>query len=110
MLALSGLTLRDALQTDGDIEICITGLRPGEKLYEELLIGDNPEPTEHPRILRAHEEHLAWVALSNHLQELIAAARLFDNNRMLMRLRTLVPGFQPDDTLTVAGCDRSTAS
>ncbi|WP_367849026.1 polysaccharide biosynthesis protein [Rhodoferax sp. WC2427] len=102
MLALSGLTLRDALSPDGDIEICITGLRPGEKLYEELLIGDNPEATEHPRILRAHEEYLTWVTLSSHLQELNAAARLFDNKRMLVLLQQLVPGFQPDDAVSAA--------
>ncbi|MGK6320561.1 polysaccharide biosynthesis protein [Sphingomonas sp. DT-204] len=55
MITLSGLTLRDGDNPDGDIEICVTGLRPGEKLYEELLIGDNPEPSSHPRIMRARE-------------------------------------------------------
>ena len=52
---LSGLSVRDAANPNGDIEIKITGLRPGEKLYEELLIGDNPLPTKHPRIMKAHE-------------------------------------------------------
>ena len=55
MVTLSGLTLRDDDNPDGDIEIRVTGLRPGEKLYEELLIGDNPEPSSHPRIMRARE-------------------------------------------------------
>ena len=56
MVTLSGLTVRDAQNPQGDIAIQITGLRPGEKLYEELLIGDHPEPTEHPRIMMAHEQ------------------------------------------------------
>ena len=53
MIELSGLTVKDAQNPDGDIEIEISGLRPGEKLYEELLIGENPQHTSHPRILRA---------------------------------------------------------
>ena len=53
MVQLSGLTVRDDLHPDGDIEIVVTGLRPGEKLYEELLIGENPEPTAHARIMKA---------------------------------------------------------
>ena len=63
VVELSGLRVRDAATPDGDIEIVITGLRPGEKLYEELLIGDNPLPTTHPRILRAREDFLPWDAL-----------------------------------------------
>jgi FlaA1/EpsC-like NDP-sugar epimerase len=58
MIELSGLNVKDELNPDGDIEIEITGLRPGEKLYEELLIGDNPKPTSHPRIMKAHEEFI----------------------------------------------------
>jgi FlaA1/EpsC-like NDP-sugar epimerase len=50
MVELSGLSVRDEQNPDGDIEIEITGLRPGEKLYEELLIGDNPQPTKNPRV------------------------------------------------------------
>src|SRR3546814_14093973 len=60
MIQLSGLSVRDVGRPDGDIEIVETGLRPGEKLYEELLIGDNPELTNHPRILRAREKSLPW--------------------------------------------------
>jgi FlaA1/EpsC-like NDP-sugar epimerase len=62
MVELSGLTLRDEAHPHGDIAIEITGLRPGEKLYEELLIGDNPEPTDHPRIMKAHEDFMPWAA------------------------------------------------
>ncbi|BDT66249.1 UDP-N-acetyl-alpha-D-glucosamine C6 dehydratase [Comamonadaceae bacterium OS-1] len=91
MLALSGLTLRDALQPDGDIEISITGLRPGEKLYEELLIGDNPEATEHPRILRAHEEFIFWPDLQCALLDLAKTSCEGDTVSMLALLRQLVP-------------------
>ena len=59
------------------MEIAITGLRTGEKLYEELLIGDNPEPTEHPRIMKARESHMPWDALQPQLDTLMYAA---DNN------------------------------
>lgn len=60
MIHLSGMTVRDKANPDGDIEICEIGLRPGEKLYEELLIGDNPEPTVHERIRRANEAMMSW--------------------------------------------------
>ncbi len=74
MVELSGLKVRDEAHPDGDIEIAITGLRPGEKLYEELLIGDNPTPTAHPRIMKAHEDHLSWPLLELQLQTLRRAA------------------------------------
>lgn len=98
MLKLAGLSVRDAAHPQGDIEVAITGLRPGEKLYEELLIGDNPEPTEHPRILRAQEEHLDWSALRGPLQALTDAAQHGDNAHMLALLQQLVAGFTPKRT------------
>jgi FlaA1/EpsC-like NDP-sugar epimerase len=61
MVHLSGLKIRDKNNPDGDIEIEFSGLRPGEKLYEELLIGDNVAGTEHPRIMRAEENALSWI-------------------------------------------------
>jgi FlaA1/EpsC-like NDP-sugar epimerase len=61
MIHLSGLTVRDEENPEGDIEIQFTGLRPGEKLYEELLIGSNVTGTEHPMIMRAIEHSLPWV-------------------------------------------------
>lgn len=95
MVELSGLTIRDQQQPDGDIAIKITGLRPGEKLYEELLIGNNPNPTSHPRIMKAHEEFLAWADLEEKLEKLLAA--LDTNNVAAVRfmLEQLVQGYQP---------------
>jgi FlaA1/EpsC-like NDP-sugar epimerase len=96
MLELSGLALKDEANPNGDIEITVTGLRPGEKLYEELLIGDNPLPTSHPRIMKAHEDFLPWDALQAKLSDLGLA--LDANNVPLIRtlLKDLVPGYQPD--------------
>ncbi len=64
MIHLSGLEVKNKSNPDGDIEINITGLRPGEKLFEELLIGDNVNKTKHPMIMRAKEEMLSWDELS----------------------------------------------
>lgn len=95
MVELSGLTVRDEDEPDGDIELEITGLRPGEKLYEELLIGDNPQPTSHPRIMQAKEDFLPWPELSKRLAALEAA--LDENDIPLARalLQKLVSGYAP---------------
>jgi FlaA1/EpsC-like NDP-sugar epimerase len=95
MIELSGLTLQDADNPDGDIEIEITGLRPGEKLYEELLIGDNPEPTSHPRIMKAHEDFLPWPALEEKLNALRIALDVNDVGVLRTMLQQLVSGYQP---------------
>ena len=94
MVQLSGLSVRDKACPSGDIEIAITGLRPGEKLYEELLIGDNPEPTAHPRIMKAHEDHLAWPVLDLHLQNLRHAADNNDVATIKAVLQTCVHGYR----------------
>jgi FlaA1/EpsC-like NDP-sugar epimerase len=96
MVELSGLALQDEANPNGDIAIAVTGLRPGEKLYEELLIGDNPLPTNHPRIMKAHEDFLTWDALQGKLTELVVA--LDTNNVPVMRalLKEMVPGYQPE--------------
>jgi FlaA1/EpsC-like NDP-sugar epimerase len=96
MVELSGLTVLDQNNPAGDIEIQITGLRPGEKLYEELLIGDNPMLTSHPRIMKAHEEFLSWDDLESKLIFLNIA--LDSNNVPAIRslLKELVPGYQPE--------------
>jgi FlaA1/EpsC-like NDP-sugar epimerase len=63
MINLSGLTVKDENNKDGDIEIKITGLRPGEKLYEELLLGDNPQKTQHPKIQKAQDPFIPFNQL-----------------------------------------------
>lgn len=86
----------DEINVEGDIAIEITGLRPGEKLYEELLIGDNPLPTQHQRIMKAHEDFLLWTELSAHLQVLMVALNANDVPAIRILLKKLVPGYQPD--------------
>ena len=78
MVRLSGLTIKDDDNPDGDIEITYTGLRPAEKLFEELLIGNNVSGTEHPMILRAMEHSLPWSATQRMLQHLLVALGQFD--------------------------------
>jgi FlaA1/EpsC-like NDP-sugar epimerase len=94
MVELSGLRVRDTDHPDGDIEIAITGLRPGEKLYEELLIGENPESTAHPRIMKAHEAHVAWPILQLHLATLRQAADADQLDAIKAVLKTCVQGYQ----------------
>ncbi len=98
MVELSGMTVRDEANPDGEIEIKVTGLRPGEKLYEELLIGDNPSPTDHPRIMKAHEDFLDWPELDVQLQALRQAAERNDASAIKSVLQACVHGYaeQPD--------------
>jgi len=95
IIELSGLTVRDDANLDGDIEIEVTGLRPGEKLYEELLIGDNPQPTSHPRIMKAQEDCLTWSELEQKLQSLQMALDVNDVGVVRAMLQQLVSGYQP---------------
>ena len=95
MVRLSGLSVRDAGHPAGDIEIAITGLRPGEKLYEELLIGDNPQPTDHPRIMKAREPFVPWTALSPELTLLDSAVQGDDPAAINALLQRHVQGYQP---------------
>jgi FlaA1/EpsC-like NDP-sugar epimerase len=93
VLHLAGRTERTAENPTGDIEIQFTGLRPGEKLFEELLIGENSEPSEHPRIMRARENFLSLEALEPKLQNLLHAAQANDRASILAHLKALVPEF-----------------
>lgn len=93
MIELSGLSVRNTLNPSGDVEIKVVGLRPGEKLYEELLIGDNPESTTHPRIMKAHENLVGWQDLVPQLQALRTAARHEDRAGVEQVLTALVSGY-----------------
>ena len=95
IIELSGLDVRDEKNPEGDIEIKEIGLRPGEKLYEELLIGDNSQPTIHPKIMRAHEVFLSWDDLQQELKELKLAINASDTNLIWEILKKLVSGYQP---------------
>jgi len=96
MVELSGMKIRDQANPEGDIEIQITGLRAGEKLYEELLIGDNPAPTPHPRIMKAHEEFLSWSELSPVLQQVQSAAEDEDVEAIKRILLACVHGYRDE--------------
>jgi FlaA1/EpsC-like NDP-sugar epimerase len=96
MVYLSGFLVKDDDHPYGDIEIKVTGLRPGEKLYEELLIGDNPKSTAHPKIMKAQEEFLSWDNLQPELESLNIALEVCDAKLIRDMLKKLVPGYQPN--------------
>ena len=106
MAQLSGQTIRDSQNLNGDIEITITGLRPGEKLYEELLIGNDPKPTAHPRIMKANEDTVPWDILAPLLINLRHAAVQNDTEALKLILTQWVQGYAPanhsDDSYVVA--------
>jgi FlaA1/EpsC-like NDP-sugar epimerase len=95
MIRLSGLEVKDEAHPDGNIEIKYIGLRPGEKLYEELLIGDNVSDTDNPLIMRAQEDMMVWDDLKPILDDLQIA--IIDCNQKKLRelLIQIVPGFKP---------------
>jgi FlaA1/EpsC-like NDP-sugar epimerase len=95
MVELSGLQVKSEQNPTGDIEIQITGLRPGEKLYEELLIGDNPQPTQHARIMKAQEDSLPWGELQTLLKALDEAMVHNDVAAVRGLLQVCVQGYQP---------------
>ena len=98
MVTLSGLSVRDQSHPDADIDLVFTGLRPGEKLYEELLIGEKAKPTEHHRILRAREEHLCWRVLQPQLEGLAAAMQNHRTLEIKSLLRRLTPDYAPENS------------
>ncbi|BBP45288.1 nucleotide sugar epimerase/dehydratase WbpM [Thiosulfatimonas sediminis] len=93
IIRLSGLEVMDS-DGHGDIEICYTGLRPGEKLYEELLIGDNPDGTEHPRIMKANEYSISYIEFTDALHHLEVLLENQDYVGLLEAIGTVVKGFQ----------------
>ncbi|MDY6841465.1 MAG: nucleoside-diphosphate sugar epimerase/dehydratase [Pseudomonadota bacterium] len=96
MIHLMGLEEQTAENPSGDIEITFTGLRPGEKLYEELLIGDDPQGTTHPRIMKAREVSMPWDELEAVLTQLTLASQEFDCGRVVSLLRDAPTGFAPN--------------
>jgi FlaA1/EpsC-like NDP-sugar epimerase len=96
MIHLSGLSVRSEKNPHGDIAIEFTGLRPGEKLYEELLIGDNVVATQHPMIMSANEDFISWDTLRLKLTDLLSAVDEDDYGRVRQLLRDTVSGYAPD--------------
>jgi FlaA1/EpsC-like NDP-sugar epimerase len=99
MVELSGLTVKDDEAPDGDVAIEITGLRPGEKLYEELLIGNNPQPTSHSRIMKANELFASWEELEDKLKALEMALNVNDVGVIRVMMQQLVTGYTPSDSI-----------
>ncbi|WP_303905142.1 polysaccharide biosynthesis protein [Thiohalomonas denitrificans] len=97
MIHLMGFTEKTDNNQNGDIAIAFTGLRPGEKLYEELLVGSDAYVTEHPKIMRAHEECISWNEIGEYLHQLWRAA---DENRIeevIDILKACVPDYTPGE-------------
>jgi FlaA1/EpsC-like NDP-sugar epimerase len=95
MIQLSGLTAQDN-KGKGDIAIEFTGLRPGEKLYEELLIGDNPRPTNHPKIMSANEDFMPWPQLLSHVETLKKLSPdTQDSSHIKLLLQSIVSQYTP---------------
>jgi FlaA1/EpsC-like NDP-sugar epimerase len=105
MIEMSGLIERTLDQPEGDIEIRITGLRPGEKLFEELLIGGSVAPSKHPRIMCSHEAYLPRPELEEKLQALFASCKGDDELSVRQALQRLVPEYTPYSPLVAPQAD-----
>lgn len=99
LIRLSGLEVKDGFNPDGDVEIQCTGLRPGEKLYEELLIGDDVELTHHERIMTANEVMLPWDELQKIIQQLDDACHAFDHETIRQLLIDAPTAYKPNDPI-----------
>lgn len=95
-IRLAGFTVRNDKNPNGDIEIVFTGLRPGEKLYEELLIGENVLGTQHPKIMRAQEIYLPWETLKSHFQQIIEAIKTDNYEHLRAQLQRVVSGYRAE--------------
>lgn len=99
MVELSGLTVKDEVHSDGDIEILVTGLRSGEKLYEELLIGENASATLHPSIMKAQENFIPWDDFEPKLHALKIALSTSDICVIRLIMQQLVDGYAPSEDI-----------
>ena len=99
VIKLSGLSLRDKLNPDGDIEIIVTGLRPGEKLYEELLLGQNPKTTKHSKIQKTKEPFVPWTLFEKELMKLNESLNLNNVGNIILIIKNLVDGYKPSDDI-----------
>lgn len=98
MIHLHGLAIKDVDTDGGGIEIAHTGLRPGEKLHEELVIGQNLAGTGHPKIMQAFEERLSLAEMSSAIDELVVDCEKLDFDAIRQKFETMVAGFQIDET------------
>jgi len=95
MIKLSGFSEKTTKNPDGDIEIIYTGLRPGEKLFEELIIGSSSEKTNHQMIFKEKEPPIDWKKLEKDLKKLEKAADSYDHEGLRLELTNLVPEYSP---------------
>lgn len=95
MIRLMGFSMCDEANPEGDIEIQVTGLRPGEKLYEELLIGADSTGTSHPMVMQAHEVHHTWAEVAATVRQLETALDADDASALVAILRSRVSGYEP---------------
>ena len=100
MIRLSGMTLKDSKNSNGEIEIIFTGLRPGEKLYEELLIDDSVQPTEHKKIMIAKDIGISWDILRDHILNLEKSLKHDDQNKIREVFLETVTGFRPEKEIS----------
>ncbi|WP_166265061.1 polysaccharide biosynthesis protein [Marinobacter caseinilyticus] len=107
MIHLMGLTEKNDERPGGDIELIFSGLRPGEKLYEELLIGDNPQGTAHPRIMMAREVSMVWPEIELLLEKLMLASHNFDCLEVVDLLRNAPTGYTPSSDMADLVWNRS---
>ena len=96
MINLSGLSVKDSFNPNGDIAIEVTGLSPGEKLHEELLIGGNPKKTLHPRIMKAQEEFIPWERLEILINQLLFVIDKNEIQGAIDLVREMVPDYQSE--------------
>jgi len=96
LISLSGKEVKNEENPEGDIEIIFTGLRPGEKLFEELLIGDDVRDTQHPQIFKANEEYISWKEVEEYLIEIKEASSSSDHIKLRNIFQQTVSGFKPE--------------